>query len=338
MSKRAKTLTEAEKKRIKDNARLTKANMLKAGFEELPKEKADSEPIKKIKNLILSRRPSKLDFRAILKDENIRRKIIKDDEFSLLKESIKEHGIFQNIVVEFQQIDHEKFKLKCVAGHRRLEALHDLEKEKMLFTQIDEKTNEVAFNPFEIPVQIISADANISDGKKTKQIALSENVHRRDLHFVEIADTYVQIMESEGLDADGLAKRFDKSKKSIDRLLKLARFFPEESKVKILEYPDAFPFQFMKDKIIDTANYKNKKFISSLVTRRLNSHLKDRTSMNDANNKKSKQKKKVEILDRKISKYFEEQDIVEDQIRQKVIGALIYLGFYPKQGKNQDNP
>lgn len=320
-------MSESAKKRVKANASLTKKNMEKAGFVDLPKKKEDSEAIKKIKALIIARRPSKIDFRAITRDDNIRRRIIKDDDFMMLRESIKEHGILQNIVVEFTQLDHEKFRLKCVSGHRRLEALHDLEKNKEVFTHLDETTNEITFNPFEVPVQFISGELS-SGENKSKQIALSENVHRKDLHFVEIADTYLKIMELEGLSIDELAARFDISKKSVNRYLKLAKHFPEDSKIKIIEHPEAFPFQYLKDKIIDTANYKSTKFISSLISRRLTSFLKGRSSSNDSDAAKRRVRNQQTKIHDVIKSYSKENKLDEGFLGH-AIEILKLLKKYP---------
>lgn len=320
-------MSESAKKRVKANASITKKNMEKAGFVDLPKKKEDSEAIKKIKALIIARRPSKIDFRAITRDDNIRRRIVKDDDFLMLRESIKEHGILQNIVVEFTQIDHEKFRLKCISGHRRLEALYDLEKNKEVFTHLDESTNEISFNPFEVPVQFISSELSTGENK-SKQIALSENVHRKDLHFVEIADTYLKIMELEGLSTEQVAARFDISKKSVDRYLKLAKFFPEDSKVKIIENPDAFSFQYLKDKIIDTANYKNTKFVSSLITRRLNSFLKGKSSTNDLDTVKKRIRNQQLKIKSVIQSYTKENNLGED-FANHVVEVLKIIKKYP---------
>ena len=320
-------MSESAKKRVKANASITKKNMEESGFISLPKKKEDSEAIKKIKALIIARRPSKVDFRAITRDDNIRRRIIKDDDFMMLRESIKEHGILQNIVFEFIQINNEKFRLKCVSVHRRLEALHDLEKNKEVFTQLDESTNEISFNPFEVPVQFISN--KVSSGEnKSKQIALSENVHRKDLHFVEIADTYLKIMELEGMSSGDVASRFDVSKKSVDRYLKLAKYFPEDSKVKIIENPDAFPFQYLKDKIIDTSNHKNSKFISSLISRRLTSFLKGKSSKNDDNAIKKRTRNQQVKIQNIIDSYRKEKSL-NDDFSAHVVEVLKLLKKYP---------
>lgn len=310
---------------VSKNAEATKKKMEEAGYSSIPSE-TDSEAIKSIKGFIQTRRPTKIKFDSIKRDDNIRRTIVKDKDFELLKASIKENGVLQSIVVQFVQIDSKRFSLKCVAGHRRLEALYDLKMKNELFTLIDDD-GKVSFDPSEVPVQIISA--NSSDRNKIKQIALSENVHRQDLHFIEIADTYKNLMDSDNLNVKQIADRFDKSQKAVERLVKLSNNFPENTKQIILENRELFPYTWIKEKIIDTKNINNPSVIASIVSRKVKRSLSDDNLLNKNSAKETRKHKKVESINKKLGIFFEENGIKKKEQKAKFKDLLMYFGVYP---------
>jgi ParB family transcriptional regulator, chromosome partitioning protein len=116
------------------------------------------------------------------------------DETALveLSESIKEHGIIQPLVV--RKIGD---KYEIIAGERRYKA--------SLLTGLDK-------------VPVIIADL---DDQKSAEVALAENIQRRDLTAIEEAKTYQKILKLGDLTQEELARRMGKAQPTIANKLRL---------------------------------------------------------------------------------------------------------------------
>ena len=122
------------------------------------------------------------------------------DEKSLneLASSIKEHGIIQPLVLR-----RLGDKYEIIAGERRYKA-----------AQLAGLT--------EVPAIISNIDDN-----KSAEIALVENVQRRNLNSLEEAKSYKKILDKEGLTQDELAKKIGVSQSAIANKLRLLNLTSE---------------------------------------------------------------------------------------------------------------
>ena len=122
------------------------------------------------------------------------------DKLKELSESIKEHGVFQPIIVR-RAID----GYELIAGERRLRA-----------SKMAGKT--------EIPAIIVE----FSD-QEMMEISLLENIQREDLNAVEEAAAYSQLIDKLGYTQEELAKHVGKSRTHITNMLRLLRL-PDDIK------------------------------------------------------------------------------------------------------------
>lgn len=133
------------------------------------------------------------------------RKIFKDEALQELANSIKEHGVFQPIIVKKSIKGYE-----IIAGERRFRAskLAGLEK---------------------VPAII----RDFTDGQMM-EIALLENLQRENLNVIEEALAYKSMIEKLGLTQDELSKRVGKSRSHITNILGILRL-PKEIQGMIVE-------------------------------------------------------------------------------------------------------
>lgn len=126
------------------------------------------------------------------------RKVFNDDALNDLAESIKEHGVFQPIIVKKSIKGYE-----IIAGERRVRAskLAGLEK---------------------IPAII----RNLND-EQMMEIALLENLQRENLSAIEEAVAYKSMIEKLNLTQEELSKKVGKSRSHITNILGLLRL-PKE--------------------------------------------------------------------------------------------------------------
>ena len=122
------------------------------------------------------------------------RKIFADDALKELSESIKEHGVFQPIIVKKSIKGYE-----IIAGERRFRA------SKMAGL----KTIPAIIREF--------SDADMME------IALLENLQRENLNVIEEALAYKAMLEKLNLTQDELSKRVGKSRSHITNILGLLR-------------------------------------------------------------------------------------------------------------------
>jgi ParB family transcriptional regulator, chromosome partitioning protein len=135
-------------------------------------------------------------------NENIRDAIDHDDpEFRQLVDSIKEVGLLQFPVVT---IDLDQGRVLCLAGHRRIEALRLLGKQtvKVVYRSLEERAVQ-------------------------KLAQLLENVSRKNLSTLELANGVGEIKQSEKYSAVRIAELMGKERKYVERLLKINRWSPD---------------------------------------------------------------------------------------------------------------
>ena len=128
------------------------------------------------------------------------RKVFDEEALNELAASIREHGVFQPIIVKRSIKGFE-----IIAGERRVKA-----------SRIAGKTT----------IPAIIREFNDSE---MMEIALLENLQREDLNAIEEAMAYVKIMEAKNLTHESLAKVLGKSQSYVTNTIGLLRL-PEEIK------------------------------------------------------------------------------------------------------------
>ena len=137
----------------------------------------------------------KISISSIIPNQNQPRKIFDKEALNELANSIKERGIIQPLIVRKSNIHVDKFEL--IAGERRWQAaqlsgLHD------------------------VPVIVIDAD-----NLKSLELAIIENVQRKDLNPIEEAESYKNLIDNFGYDQEKVSKFIGKSRSHISNSLRL---------------------------------------------------------------------------------------------------------------------
>ena len=221
------------------------------GLEEL----FNSEPIdfSQVEEKIISSTPK--DEIVMLKLADLRsnpyqpRKIFDEQALEELASSIKEHGVFQPIIVKPSIKGYE-----IIAGERRVKA-------SILagFTEIPAIIRE--FNDAEM-----------------MEIALLENLQREDLTCIEEANAYKKISETLNLTQEELAKRVGKSRSYITNTLGLLKL-PEETQNLINEKKISMGHAKILSKLED--KYQIKELTDKIITEGISVHeLENLTSSN----------------------------------------------------------
>ncbi len=134
------------------------------------------------------------------------RKVFDEEKLKELAESIKEHGIFQPIIVKRSSIkDYE-----IIAGERRVKA------SKM------------------IGLEKIPAIVRDFTDQQMMEIALLENLQRENLNAIEEATAYRNLLDAMEVTQEELARRLGKSRTHITNMLGLLSL-PEEVKDMMIE-------------------------------------------------------------------------------------------------------
>jgi ParB family chromosome partitioning protein len=136
------------------------------------------------------------------------RKNFDDNALQVLADSIREHGVIQPIVVRELGVLDDNYEI--IAGERRWRAA------KM--AGLDE-----------IPAVIMTGDE-----LKVAEVALIENVQRKDLNPIEEAMAYKALIERFGLKQEEVAQQAGKSRSAIANMLRLLEL-PDEVLVMVQE-------------------------------------------------------------------------------------------------------
>lgn len=113
-------------------------------------------------------------------------------EIDSLADSLQEHGLLQPVLL--RRVD-ERYQL--VAGERRLRAA-------------------IKAGWPDVPVQVIEAD-----DRKTAEIAIVENLQRKDLNALEKAASFQRYLQSYGCTQEELARRLQLDRSTIANLIRL---------------------------------------------------------------------------------------------------------------------
>ena len=154
-------------------------------FNQVEKEIVDNTPKDEILELPIS---------ELMANPYQPRKVFDEDALKELAESIKEHGVFQPIIVKKTVKGYN-----IIAGERRVKA-----------SQIAGKTT-------------IPAIVRDFTDDEMMQVALLENLQREDLTAIEEAKAYKSIIEELRLTQEDLAKKLGKSRSHITNMLGLLR-------------------------------------------------------------------------------------------------------------------
>ena len=138
---------------------------------------------------------SKISIGSIVPNKNQPRKFFEKEALDELANSIKERGIIQPLIV--RNSDGEEGKYELIAGERRWQAAQKA-------------------GLHEVPVLIISAD-----NLKSLELAIIENVQRKDLNPVEEAESYKNLIDKFNYDQDKVAKFIGKSRSHISNSIRL---------------------------------------------------------------------------------------------------------------------
>ncbi len=138
---------------------------------------------------------NKISISSIVPNKNQPRKNFEKEPLDELKNSIKEKGIIQPLIVRKSDDQDNKFEL--IAGERRWQAaqlagLHD------------------------VPAVIIEAD-----NLKSLELAIIENVQRKDLNAIEEAESYRNLITNFGYDQEQVSQFIGKSRSHISNSLRL---------------------------------------------------------------------------------------------------------------------
>lgn len=135
------------------------------------------------------------------------RKTFHEEALDELAASIAEYGVIQPILV--RRLNQGGFEL--IAGERRLRA-----------------SKRAGLK--EVPIIV----KDFTD-KEVAELAMIENLQREDLHFLEEAEGYYQLLVNFGLTQEELAKRVGKNQSTIANKLRILKLSPEVRSVLISE-------------------------------------------------------------------------------------------------------
>ena len=177
-----------------ENAQQPKRRALGRGLEEL----FNNEPIdyNKVEEKILDVTPKDEIVNIKLKELRANpyqpRKVFDEEALQELASSIKEHGVFQPIIVKKSIKGYE-----IIAGERRV------------------KASQLA------GLETIPAIIREFNDNEMMEIALLENLQREDLNAIEEANAYKKLLDTLGITQDMLAQRLGKSRSHITNMLGL---------------------------------------------------------------------------------------------------------------------
>ena len=138
---------------------------------------------------------NKIPISSIVPNRNQPRKFFEKESLNELTNSIKERGIIQPLIV--RKYDDQDNKFELIAGERRWQAAQ-------------------AAGIHEVPVLVIEVDH-----LKSLELAIIENVQRRDLNAIEEAESYKNLIDNFGYDQDQVSQFIGKSRSHVSNTLRL---------------------------------------------------------------------------------------------------------------------
>ena len=137
----------------------------------------------------------KISISSIVPNKNQPRKTFEKVDLEELTKSIKERGIIQPLIVRKSDKLEDKFEL--IAGERRWQSAQSA-------------------GLHEVPVVIIEAD-----NLKSLELAIIENVQRKDLNPIEEAESYRNLIENFNYDQEKVSQFIGKSRSYISNSLRI---------------------------------------------------------------------------------------------------------------------
>ena len=138
---------------------------------------------------------NKISISSIIPNKNQPRKLFDKYALEELTNSIKERGIIQPLIVRKSEDQNDKFEL--IAGERRWQAAQSA-------------------GLHEVPAVVIEAN-----NLKSLELAIIENVQRKDLNTIEEAESYKNLIENSNYDQDKVSKFIGKSRSHISNSIRL---------------------------------------------------------------------------------------------------------------------
>ncbi|HKX26906.1 MAG TPA: ParB/RepB/Spo0J family partition protein [Blastocatellia bacterium] len=146
-------------------------------------------------------------------------------EFRQLVESIRKHGVKQNLIGDLRVDDDGQWQIICVAGQRRLLAAKEVGLETIP-VRLEQYTDETA----------LLVDS------------LSENILRQNLHCLDAALGYLRLF-NQGWKPDDIAAAFERKRDTVMKMLRLARY-PQSAQEIVRLYPEKFTSTILLTKFV----------------------------------------------------------------------------------------
>ena len=144
---------------------------------------------------------NKISISLIIPNKNQPRKLFEKDALEELTKSIKERGVIQPLIVRKSDDQDNIFEL--IAGERRWQAAQ-------------------LAGLHEVPAVVIEAD-----NLKSLELAIIENVQRKDLNPIEEAESYKNLIDNFNYDQEKVSKFIGKSRSHISNSLRLLLLPPK---------------------------------------------------------------------------------------------------------------
>ena len=228
------------------------------------------------------------------------RKIFDEEKLSELAESIKEHGIFQPIIVKKSIKGYE-----IIAGERRFRASKLAGKEK-------------------IPAII----RDFSD-EAMMEIALLENLQRENLNAIEEANAYKKLLQTLKLTQEELANRLGKSRSHITNMLGLL-----ELPAPVKEMIDKEKISMSHARVL--SKIKDEEEVIKLANKIVEEGLNVRDIENLTQGENVEKKHKI-VSNRAVSEYKELEEMLSDKLgtKTKIKNKKIEISFVNNNDLNR---
>src|SRR5262245_26976472 len=199
---------------------------------------AENERLQKLINNVGKTVILPIDFLTIR--DNIRQILdITSPEFRQLVESIRKHGVKQNLIGDLRVSDDGRWQIICVAGQRRLLAAREVGLET-------------------IPVRL----ERYPDETALLVDSLSENILRQNLHSLDAALGYLRLL-NHGWSPDSIAEAFERKRDTVMKMLRLARY-PRSAHEIIRLYPEKFTSTILLTKFVSKSWLDDQALLSAL--------------------------------------------------------------------------
>ena len=249
----------------------------------------------------------------IITNPNQPRKYFSEEKMEELKESIKNNGLIQPIVVRKLENSVQN-KYEIIAGERRYRACKSLSFES---------------------VQCVVIQAGDS---KSYEFSVLENIQRENLNPIEEAESYIMLMEVYGYTQENMAQKLGKTRSAISnkiRLLKLPEAIKSYVRTGELSYGHARTLLGLKD------NFEIEKIVKKIIeksytVRDVEKIVKKYNEFQDNEVKTFKKKNKsfdIEKYDDSKFENNEEKEFLEKKLREFFETKVEIKGELNKRGK-----